>query len=199
MHNLHNPFSSTFTLFLREFYDCADLGFRAVNDYAKAKNFDMALIGAHAGILSVLPCAIADAGYFDFDAEGQDCLVFEVIDEDAATTIDLCAFSIANPSRFGTANGEIGVLGMANVVNPATWAFDKKLRVHRRPLEWLQDGCAGTVILDHRQAPACLAGKLGDLIAEDAQHARELRSMLCTPSVAPNTILFPQAVTRRAA
>jgi hypothetical protein len=170
-----------------------------VDRYIKAQGIDPEMVMAHAGIVSGFHCTFDDTGVFHFDHDGEQSLVFEVLGEDAATTIDLCAYSVASPSRFGTAMGNAPVLGMTNVTNPASWAFGKKLNVYRRPLEWLQAGCSGVVILDHLSAPAVLSRRLGDLLAEDAEHAGALRPVLCTPPVDPASILFPKTVTRRAA
>jgi hypothetical protein len=73
------------------------------------------------------------------------------------------------------------------------------LAIHRNPLDWLRAGCSGVVILDHVNASACLSRKLGDLLAEDEEHARDLRMMLCQPPVDPASIKFPRAIVRRAA
>ena len=167
--------------------------------YAKAQRIDLELAMAHAGALSLHSCTLDGGGYFDFDPNGEPCLVFEVLDEDAITTVDLCAFSVADPARFGTVNGGAPVLGMTNVTNPATWAFGKLLHVHRHPLAWLQWGCSGVVILDHRSSPPFMSRKLGDLLAEDEAHARDLRMMLCHSPCAPASIKFPRATARRAA
>lgn len=195
-----SAFDAAFKVMLHNYYQvaCGPV-ILEVDLYLKKHGIDPETAKAHAGTVSGFHCTFDKEGYFAFDANGEQSLVFEVLDEDASTTIDLCAFSVTDPARFATAMGNAPVLGMTNIINPASWALDKKLRVHRRPLEWLHDGCAGTVILDYRQAPACLAMRLGDLLAEDAAHARELRSMLCTPLIDPTTILFPRTTTRSAA
>lgn len=187
-----------FKLLLREFYDHADWT-PSIAAHFKAHGIDDKLVLAHAGTAALLPCVFDGNGYFDLDPEGETCLVFEVLDEDAATTVDLCASSIADPRRFGSAVGGIPVLGMTNVTNPASWAFGKVLPVFRRPLSWLRAGCQGVVILHHSGAADCLARKLGNLLAEDEAHARDLRSMLCTPPVDPSSILYPRSAMRRTA
>jgi len=171
----------------------------ATASFVKSNRLDLEMVNAHAGTISLLPCAFDGAGYFDFDPGGDICCVFEVLDEDAATSTDLCAFSVIFPDRFGLAMGSAAVLGLTNVTNPASWAFGKVLPVYRRPIDWLRAGCEGVVILDHYAAPACLSRKLGNLLAEDEAHARELKSLLCTPQVDPTSILFPKSTARRAA
>ena len=167
--------------------------------YMKVQGIDPKMVEAHAGAASLFPCTFDGAGCFDFDADGESCFVFEVLDEDAATTVDLCAFPIANPARFGTAMGAAAVMGSTNVTNPASWAFGSVLPIHRRPIDWLLNGCRGVVILDHRRAPAVLGRALGRLLATDEAHARSLREMLCRPPVDPANIIFPKAADRRAA
>ncbi|WP_395661673.1 hypothetical protein [Aestuariivirga sp.] len=193
-------FTPALKAMLRDYYE-ASFGpvILEVDKYLKAQGIDPKQTAAHAGIASGFHCILDDTGLFHFDHDGEKSLVFEVLDEDAATTIDLCAFSIVNPDRFGTAMGNAPLLGMTNITNPASWTFGKKLHVHRRPLEWLKAGCSGTVILDHLTAPSFLSRKLGDLLAEDADHARELGPILCTPLVDRNSILFPKFPARRAA
>ena len=187
-----------FSLLMAEFLGLADPTPESLA-YMKAERFDEKLVMAFAGNLALIPCTIDDAGFFDFDPNGETCCVFEVLDEDAATTIDLCAFAVATPERFGTALGNAPVLGLTNVTNPASWAFGKVLPIHRTPLGWLREGCKGAVILDHQHAPVALGEALGKLLAEDEAHARQLREMLCRPPVDPANIIFRKVVDRRAA
>lgn len=192
MRNLPNPFPSITGDFLLEYYNTADLGKCAAIAYAREHGFPIELVEAYAGTLSVLPCSFDGAGFFDFDAQGEPCLVFEVLDEDNASTVDLAAFALADPSRFGTADGTLGVLGLTNVTNPATWSLGALLKVHRTPLGWLKDGCRGVVITDHQKAPAALARALGLIAAEDMAHASDLTQLLCRPPVEPRNIVVPQ-------
>ena len=197
MHNLPNPFTSTFSELLHQFYGDADRGMCAANSYAKSQGFAMQVVEAHAGIVSVQSCSFDGAGFFDFDPQGEPCLVFEAMDEDNASTVDLVAFALADPTRFGTADGTLGVLGLTNVTNPATWSLGALLKVHRTPLSWLRDGCRGVVITDHQKAPAALSRALGPMAAEDGAHAQDLIELLCKPPVDPRSIVVPHI--RRAA
>ena len=150
------------------------------------------------GRMALSRCVI-EAGQFDFAPDGEQCLVFEVFGEDDVTVIDLCAFSLAEPQRFGTGAWRAFVLGEANVRNPASWTFGQLLRVHRSPLPWLQGRCQGIVIVDHRFAPVVLRDALGQLLAEDEEHARALRQMLSTPAVPSWKIVYPRTWKGRAA
>jgi len=192
MRKLPNPFSSISGDFLLEYYNTADLGACAARTYAREHGLPMDQVEVYAGTLSVLPCSFDGAGFFDFDSQGEPCLVFEVLDEDNARTVDLAAFALADPTRFGTADGAIGLLGLTNVTNPATWSLGALLKVHRTPLGWLKDGCRGVVITDHQKAPAVLARALGPIAAEDMAHGSDLTQLLCTPPVDPRNIVIPQ-------
>lgn len=187
-----------FRLTLRVFYNIADWT-PATGAYFKAHGIDDKLVLAHAGTAALLPCAFDGNGFFDFDADGEPCLAFEVLDEDAATVIDVCSFAVADPSRFSVAHGNAPVLGLTNVSNPASWAFGDLLPIHHNPLEWLQSGCRGVVILDYRGAREVLGRALGPLLATDEQHALQLRDLLCAPSVDPRNIIYKPTVRRAAA
>lgn len=190
----------SFDVMLHSYYEAA-FGpvILAVNGYMKEQRIDPSSAKAHAGIVSGFHCSFDNSGFFHFDQDGEQCLVFEVLDEDASTTIDLCAFAVAAPERFGTAMGNAPVLGLTNLINPASWAFGKVLPIHRRPLDWLRAGCNGVVVLDHQHAPAALGKALGKLLAEDEAHARSLREMLCRPPVDPENIIFRRVVEGRSA
>lgn len=189
-----------FNVMLHGYYEAAfGPTILAVNGYMKEQGIDPEVAMAHAGIVSGFHCTFDGDGSFDFDEAGERGLVFEVLAEDAATTIDLCAFSVDNPDRFGTAMGASAVLGETNITNPASWAFGTMMPIHRRPLEWLQDGCRGVVILDHTHAPGILSRALGPLLAAGEDHARELRELLCIPPVNPRNIIYKSSSARRAA
>jgi hypothetical protein len=195
---MNNPFLNPLGALLNEFYALADWR-QDESEFAREHCLDLELVNAHAGGFFLLPCRFDDAGFFDFAEDGDTAAVFEVLDEDAAATIDLCAFSVADPTRFGTAMGSAAVLGETNVTNPASWAFGNVLPIHQRPLDWLRSGCRGVVILDHRRAPVIMSKALGPILATDEDHARVLRDMLCTPPVDPRNIVFRRSPDRRAA
>jgi hypothetical protein len=108
----------------------------------------------------------------------EDCIFLPVMDEDGITPIDVVAFSMANPARFGTILGLGAVLGAGEVLNPATYWGGEPCRLLRTPLEWLQEGiesCA--VILDPSLAKSILDWALGNLAAKDEDHADALVDM----------------------
>lgn len=119
---------------------------------------------------------------------GDPALVFEVMGEDGETVIDLCAWSIEHPQRFGTALGAADMLGEYWLTGGS--APEDVLRVHRTPLAWMKAGCDGVVILrrDYRAEPfSCWWGRIA---GEDEDHARELAKVLCRPPVDPEMICF---------
>jgi hypothetical protein len=155
-------------------------------------------IEAHVGVFAAMSCTFA-YGFFEFNDDSEAAIVFEVLGDNDESTIDLCAFSLERSNVFGTAIGAATVLGGARVANPATW-FAGPLPIFRTPLNWLKAGGQGAVILNHRQAPVVLGQALGPILAEDVQHARDLKMMLCSPLVDPANILAPAGNTvRRAA
>ena len=159
--------------------------------YASVQAYGVSLthILEHVGRVAICKCVIEN-GYFAFSQEGEHSLVFEVLDDDGETVVDLCAFSLAEPQHFGVGVGRAIVLGEANVRNPAAWAWGKALPVCRNPLSWFKARCRGVVILDHCYGPVIFREALGRLLAEDEQHA-ELRQMLCTPPVRKEMIVDP--------
>jgi hypothetical protein len=183
-------------LFVRQqFYSLAN--WAAQEDaFVRSHHLVMEELTAHIGLLAILCCRFDGAGHFSFADSGDACAVFEVIDGSDGAPIDICAFSLPNPAKFGTALGVVSVLGEPNILNPASWVFGQFLQVRRHPLGWLKGGCRGVVILDHRSAPMRLAQALGPLLAEDEAHARDLKALLCSAPVDPKRILFPVATIR---
>ena len=71
--------------------------------------------------------------------------------------------------------------------------------IYRTPLEWLQAGGEGCVMLKPESPAACqwLARAGGPFVAQDIEHGREIRAML-GPVAARHRILVPQAEARAA-
>jgi hypothetical protein len=103
-------------------YDRADWT-AATAAYVAVHGIDLAAINAYAGLITITNCQLYGNGLFDLADEGGDAsVVIEVLGEDDETVIDLCAWPLNTPNAFGTMLG-CDALGMARVVNPATWAF----------------------------------------------------------------------------
>jgi hypothetical protein len=109
------------------------------------------------------------------DGPKEDCIFLPVMDEDEVTPLDAVMFSMREPSRFKTMLGLGGVLGAGEVLNPATYWGSEPCRLLRTPLEWLREGIAGcAVILDPSLAKPILDWALGNVAAQDEEHADEL-------------------------
>lgn len=169
------------------------------SDYVAANNIVPEAVNAHAGLLAILPCCFDGRGYFSFDGERLHmAAVIEAYDEDAETPADLVAWPIDKPAAFATAVG-FGALGIDQVTNPATYAFGGKLLIHRTPLNWLKSGCKGVVVLHHEHAGCWLREALGNILAEDEEHARQLASWINPKPFDRKRILYPRKAEGRAA
>jgi len=94
---------------------------------------------------------------------------------------------------FSAWRGACWALGQDRIYD-ARLTEDDALPVWRSPLDWLRANRRGVVLIQPHLAAAWLCDA-GPLLAEDREHAFELRRLLSRP--APR-ILFP-AVARRAA
>jgi hypothetical protein len=178
-----NSFLDPLGFVLARYYDLAGLGWGSeAKAYVQAHGLDLESIAAHAGVLAIVPCRFVGNGRFELDEEGEAGVVVEVLGDDAATTIDLCAWPVDRPDKSATTIGAADALGIANVDNPASWACGRRaMPVWKTPLAWLRSGCAGVVILDHRLVSYWLARALGPIAVEDVEHGRQIRAMLSPP------------------
>lgn len=129
---------------------------------------------------------------FDFAEQySSAAVVIEAFDVDEETVVDLVAWNMDRPEKFGTALGRAAALGLGAVTNPATFHLGQPLPVHRTPLSWLQHGCSGCVVLDRLSAPRWLGEAPGSIAAEDVEHGRELARLL-HPYFPPSRVLVPQ-------
>lgn len=119
---------------------------------------------------------------------GDPAIVFDVIGEDGETVVDLCAWDIENPWRFGTALGAADFLGEYQL--SAGCGPEDVLRVHRTPLAWMKAGCEGVVILRPDYSPEPFSWWWGRIAGEDEDHANELAKVLCRPPVSPEMICY---------
>jgi hypothetical protein len=146
---------------------------RELYAYLRAKGVDLNhtfnLLG---GAVARVPCSFTGLG-----RPTEDCMLLPILDVDDETPIDVLAFSMREPAKFGTMLGLGGVLGANSVDNPASYAGGQPCRLLRTPLKWLHDGCVGcAVVLDPEIARPALSAAAGDLAAEDEDHARDLVS-----------------------
>ncbi len=149
-------------------------------DYMRDNGIAHEPVTAFAGMIGLANVEFIGDGGFTFPAiGGEPAAVIEVIEHDAdnnPVTVDLVAWSWHDASLFGTATGNGLALGCFNVGNPATYFGGKLLKAHRTPLGWLQAGCAGVCVLEAEGTAKALGEALGPVLAEDIDHARELRS-----------------------
>ncbi|MCH8490803.1 MAG: hypothetical protein LAT81_12850 [Oceanicaulis sp.] len=148
-------------------------------DYIHAQGLDLDVIARFAGI-GALSEIIACGNRFDFAPAGHDeavmGFVIEAFAEDDETVIDLVAWAIERPNEPLSMFGTIGLLGVANAVNPASYFLDEPLRIARSPLRWLQSGGRGACVIDRRRAASELidATGLGRIAGEDFRHTKHL-------------------------
>ncbi len=140
----------------------------------------------------------ADDGRFSFEQHERSLSVRSaraflfLVDDMHGEPADIVAWQPAL-SRVASWRGAAWGIGQSKAYDVRMAEHDG-LPVWRDPLDWLRAGRRGIVIIRPRLAAAWLSDA-GPLVAEDFEHARELRSALTRP--APR-ILVP-AVARRAA
>jgi hypothetical protein len=97
--------------------------------------------------------------------------------------IDIVAWDHRAPEQWALRAGAAAWLGC---ISPQCCEPDP-VRIWRSPLDWLRNGLSGLVILARERAEVyrLLSGCRGGIIADDWQHARELREILARPWPAP--------------
>jgi len=108
--------------------------------------------------------------------------------------VDLVAWHPRFPDRWATRTGTASWLGLREVFDPFP------VPVWRGVLGWLRAGAVGIVLLTSDRAERWrLLSDLPGIIAEDEEHATELRNALQRPWSAPPVIARRSSVTRHAA
>lgn len=155
--------------------------FAQLRDFIAHEALDLPLVETFAGSITLARCAFSPPPRrFHFDAAGELAAVVEAleIEHGERWLVDHVAWPVDRPSEFATAAGRADLLGADQVGNPASFYGGRPLRVHRHPLSWLRASCQGVVPLEERRAGTRLAGALGNLLAEDLDHARELHRLM---------------------
>jgi hypothetical protein len=100
--------------------------------------------------------------------------------------VDLVAFSVRFPDRWATRCGNATWLGCVE----AQYMGPDAVPVWRRPLDWLANDCRGLVLLtrDRRERYRVLTW-LDTILAEDEDHAADLRELLAQPWPAPPVLV----------
>ena len=145
--------------------------------YARTHGIDLLTAEACAGCLTLNGIRPRQDGTFDFDDDGIEGAVIEVLGENAESLHDLIAWPLDMPHRWRLWAGTAGALGTAAAVNAATYFGRQPLRVFREPLTWLRAGGVGFVPLDRRWSAWYLLNimPMADVLAaEDDGHAVEL-------------------------
>lgn len=149
-------------------------------DYISEQRLDLNVIERFAGIGALTEILRCGGGRFDFAPAGHTealmGFVIEAFDADSETVIDLVGWPIDRPAKPRCMFGRVGLLGIANAMNPATYFLDKPLRIARSPLQWLQTGGTGACVIDPRRAAFELidASGMGRIAGEDHHHTRQL-------------------------
>lgn len=108
--------------------------------------------------------------------------------------IDLVAMPLGAPHRWARRTGLARTLGRIPFLEPKA-----QVRVHRTPAGWLQGDGSGIAILEAKcgAVASILHACTGDIVADDAGHARELHAT--ASRVLPIPRIRVAAPTRRAA
>lgn len=165
--------------------------------------------GAALGI-ALAPITVTSRGFYQPDPDGGRAFVVPVRVDSATTPeagdpvhairhgeiVDLVAFSAAFPNRWALRTGAALWLG---AVEPQ-YLMPNPVPIWRTPLHWLGNDCAGLVLLsrDRRDRYRVLS-TLDSILAEDEQHAEELRQLLAAPWLAPGVYVRRGREVRHAA
>ena len=149
-------------------------------DYISEQRLDLSVIERFAGIGALTDILICGEGRFDFAPAGHDealmGFIIEAFDADDETVIDLVGWPIDRPDQAVSMFGRIGLLGIANAMNPASYFLDTPLQIARTPLGWLRAGGRGACVIHPRRAAFEIvdASQMGAIAGEDRAHTRDL-------------------------
>jgi hypothetical protein len=152
--------------------------------YLRQENLDIDSINGFAGCYTVVPARfhrLRDVSLSDIVPDGEPSFIIEVLAADGEEVIDLVAWSLQDPRRFGKAlpaDQGADMLGISDMTNPATFAGGGALRVWRTPLAWARAGCRGCVPLNRRWAGYWLSRVEGRLMVEDFRHGQEIIALV---------------------
>jgi hypothetical protein len=138
----------------------------------------------HPWILGAERVRFLDGGTFDFDQTGERALIFRA--EEQSLTTDIIAWSARN-EQLASWRGTAFCLGDLYQI------WGSPVRIHRTPLQWLQHGREGVVIVDWTMAAAYLRNA-ESLLFEDAGLARVVRQWTLAPE--PKTEFLLEVVEK---
>ena len=174
-----------FQQMLSRFYELAQPVPEFMN-YLRKHQIDLAEVGTSVGIFGVALCRsfeYPDGSLgFEFSRHGIphaviEALYFRQMDGVRETyPADLVAWPLNDRFSFATA---LGPHEGAELLGPlsAVQRGGHPLRIFRTPLNWMKNGCEGSVLLKHG-AVYWLNKAGGPFIAEDFEHAVELRELV---------------------
>ena len=161
------------------------------------------VVPAHARI------SVSKDNTFAFDDGGGSAFIVPVRVENAVTPeaadpaevicdgwiVDLVAFHPDHPARWALRTGAAEWLGS---IEPQ-YLDPEPVPMWRTPLAWLQAGCRGLVLLSkERESHYRILSSLGEIVAEDHQHATELRQHLGRPWPMPKVMTGTREARRAA-
>jgi hypothetical protein len=150
---------------------------------------------------------VTDPAGFEYDPEGADAFLLPVRADNLVTPesddpcltvregaiVDLLVFHPRHPHYWRLRRGTAEWLGS---IEPQYLDPDP-VPVWRTPFRWLQAGCSGLVLLSDGNSRYRTLSLLRSIVAEDAQHAAELRRELARPWPVPQ-VISPQEMHRAA-
>ena len=170
---------------LSHFYELAHPVPEFMNYLGKYR-IDLVEVGTSVGIFGVALCRNFEypdgSQGFEFSRRGVPCAVIEALcfrrmnGMCETYSADLVAWPLDDQFSFATAMGPhegAELLGPLSAVQRG----GHPLRIFRTPLDWLQNGCEGSVVLK-QGAEYWLNKAGGPFIAEDFEHAVELRGLV---------------------
>jgi hypothetical protein len=148
----------------------------ALADYLREQRLELDAITRAVGAVAVIPIVDCGAGRFEFGKPNSDPLAFvcEAVGEDGESVVDLVAWHLTSPEKPLTMLGRVGLIGLANAFNPATFTMGRPLDVHRTPLDFLKAGGKGAAVVDPRIAAYEFLDVPGPIAGRDQAHSRQL-------------------------
>jgi hypothetical protein len=121
---------------------------------------------------------------FEYDPWDQTVLAFIVNGPDDESPLDVVAFALGRPERFGTRLGQASILGISNLHT----CENGLCPLLGNPLEWLRENGRGVCILDPTLAAPLVAAAKCDFAVPDLELGRRL---LRSGAVAPQKLFVP--------
>lgn len=152
----------------------------AYRNYIRLHEIDQALVCGFAGacvVRNVMDCGNQRFDFANGEAEQLPAFVCEAFGSDGESLVDLVAWPLDSPNKVMSMFGRCGLLGAWEAMNPATYFMDSSLVMHRTPLEWLQAGCRGAVVVTPYVAARMFLDLPGKIAARDDIHGRQLEAL----------------------